>query len=199
MDAQDTVQDDSAGQGYVVLGNKVLTGGKRKEDDPENEYKGGGNVYVLNGTTLVVNGGLTINQFKNGDLGINLETEPEEEEEEEEEEEVPDTNEGETRTSPIVIDLDGDGIETKKVGSAYFDLNNDGLSERSGWVSPDDGLLVHDRNGDGRISNGAELFGNHSILNNGKTAGNGFQALAEYDNNGDGLINADDEIGRAHV
>ncbi|WP_277344991.1 calcium-binding protein, partial [Metapseudomonas otitidis] len=192
VDVEDTVEDDLLGMGAVILGNKLLTGGERKEDDPENEYKGGGNVYVLNGTTLVVNGGLTINKFKNGDLGINLKTKPEEEEEEEEEEEVPDTNEGETRTSPIVIDLDGDGIETKKVGSAYFDLNNDGLSERSGWVSPDEGLLVHDRNGDGRISNGAELFGNHSILNNGKTAGNGFQALAEYDNNGDGLINADD-------
>ncbi|WP_277344522.1 calcium-binding protein, partial [Metapseudomonas otitidis] len=188
VDWKDTISDED-GKGGVIVGGLMLTGGVRKEDDPENEYVGGGNKYVLTGSTLIVNGGLKINNFRNGDLGINLETEPEEEEEEEE---VPDTNEGETRTSPIVIDLDGDGIETKKVGSAYFDLNNDGLSERSGWVSPDDGLLVHDRNGDGRISNGAELFGNHSILNNGKTAGNGFQALAEYDNNGDGLINADD-------
>src|SRR5690606_1887664 len=65
-------------------------------------------------------------------------------------------------------------------------------SERTGWGSPDDGLLVHDRNGDGRINNGTELFGNHSILSNGQTAENGFQALAEYDDNGDGVVDAQD-------
>ncbi|MBU3059825.1 LysM peptidoglycan-binding domain-containing protein, partial [Pseudomonas indica] len=186
-DSSDTLLD-ADGNGGVYLNNKLLGGGKRKESDPENEYKGGGNVYVLSGTTLVINGGLTINQFKNGDLGIHLETTPEEEEEEE----TPDTDEGENRTSPIVIDLDGDGIETLKVGAAYFDLDNDGLSERSGWVSPDDGLLVHDRNGDGRITDGAELFGNNSILRNGERAENGFQALAEYDDNGDGVVDAQD-------
>jgi len=39
---------------------------------------------------------------------------------------------------------------------------------------------------------GAELFGNNSVLANGEQATNGFQALAEYDNNGDGLIDAQD-------
>ncbi|HEX2099886.1 MAG TPA: calcium-binding protein, partial [Candidatus Synoicihabitans sp.] len=77
-------------------------------------------------------------------------------------------------------------------GASYFDLDADGLSERSGWVSPDDGLLVHDRDGDGRITNGAELFGNNSILSNGQRAQNGFQALAEFDSNGDGAVDAQD-------
>ncbi|QTF10575.1 hypothetical protein HC231_23605 [Brenneria izadpanahii] len=94
--------------------------------------------------------------------------------------------------SPIVIDLDGDDIETLKTGATYFDLDGDALSEMTGWVSPDDGLLAHDRNGDGRISNGGELFGNHTLLGNGKTADNGFLALAEYDDNGDKTIDAQD-------
>ncbi|TRO35078.1 HlyJ hemolysin-like protein [Pseudomonas sp. ALS1131] len=144
---------------------------------------------MLNGTTLVINGGLTINDYSkdNNDLQIVLK-----DEEEDEEEKTPDTGPAENRTSPIVIDLDGDGIETLEVGASYFDLDGDGLSEMTGWVSPDDGLLVHDRNGDGRISNGTELFGNHSTLSNGQTAENGFQALAEYDDNGDGIIDAQD-------
>lgn len=185
-DKEDLISDTD-GSGKVYLGNRQLTGGSRKESDPENTYYGGGNTYVLNGTTLTINGGLTIQNYdkQKSDLQIVLT-------EEEDEEETPETDDAESRTSPIVIDLDGDGIETLKVGASYFDLDGDGLSEKAGWVSPDDGLLVHDRNGDGRISNGTELFGNHSLLNNGNRAENGFQALAEYDSNGDGVINAQD-------
>ena len=182
------VIEDSDGRGAVYLAKKLLTGGKRKETDPENLYKGGGNTYELNGSTLTVNGGLTINSFTNGDLGIHLETEPDDEDEEE----TPDTGGAERRTSPIVLDLDGDGVETLELGSSYFDLDGDGLSERSGWVGPDDGLLVSDLNGDGLVSSGAELFGNHTRLKNGHKAANGFQALAEYDDNGDGKVDAQD-------
>ena len=186
-DKQDVIEDDDAGRGQVYLGNQVLAGGTRKESDPENIYKDKrGNVYVLSGSTLTVNGGLTILNYHKDKSSLQIVLTDEEEEEE------PETDDAEQRTSPIVIDLDGDGIETLKVGASYFDLDGDGLSEMSGWVSPDDGLLVHDRNGDGRISNGTELFGNHSLLSNGNKAENGFQALAEYDSNGDGLINAQD-------
>ena len=45
-----------------------------------------------------------------------------------------------------------------------------------------------DRNGDGIINNGTELFGTNTVLQNGQRAANGFQALAEYDNNADGII-----------
>lgn len=193
VDSSDVVEDDSLGMGAVILGNKLLTGGKRKESDPENEYKGGGNTYVLTGATLVVNGGLTINNYKKGDLGIILETEPDDPNDPPPPPDGgPSTGGAETKRSPIVIDLDGDGVETLPIGDKFFDLDADGLSESTGWVNSDDGLLVHDRDGNGRISNGTELFGNHSLLANGDTAQNGFQALAEYDNNGDGLVNAQD-------
>jgi len=95
--------------------------------------------------------------------------------------------------SPLVFDLDDDGIETTIVGyGTYFDHDGNGFAERTGWVGPDDGFLVMDRNGNGYIDNGTELFGNHTILSNGKKAANGFQALAELDDNKDGKIDASD-------
>ena len=106
-------------------------------------------------------------------------------------------NLAEGQASPIILDLDGDGIvETTPRDAAgtrvYFDLDNSGYAERSGWVGKDDGLLVRDLNADGRIDSGAELFGNHTKLADGSRAVNGFQALAELDTNRDGVINASD-------
>jgi len=99
------------------------------------------------------------------------------------------------RRDPLILDLDGDGIETTNVetAGAYFDQDSDGFAEWTGWVSSDDGLLVMDRNGDGRINDAKELFGNETILENGAKAANGFQALAELDSNEDGKIDATDE------
>lgn len=98
--------------------------------------------------------------------------------------------------SPLVLDLDGDGIETTRADAgAHFDHAGDGFRERTGWVTGGDGLLVRDRNGDGRIEGGAELFGNRTMLRNGGgPAANGFEALAGWDDNGDGQIDADDAL-----
>jgi len=74
-DNEDSILD-SDGKGSVVLNGNQLSGGKRKSSDPANIYKGGGNTYELNGTTLRINGGLVISNFRNGNLLINLETEP---------------------------------------------------------------------------------------------------------------------------
>ncbi|MBR6026745.1 MAG: hypothetical protein IK065_04015, partial [Neisseriaceae bacterium] len=63
---------------------------------------------------------------------------------------------------PLVLDLDGDGIELLKAdgwNGVQFDYNGDGIKSSTGWVKADDGLLVWDRNGDGKINNGSEIFG----------------------------------------
>ena len=100
----------------------------------------------------------------------------------------------ETITSPIIIDLDGDGVETTTLSDGvYFDHDGNGLAEKTAWAASDDGLLAIDRNGDGVIDSGAELFGNNTELSNGTDAANGFEALAEFDSNADGVIDADDE------
>jgi Ca2+-binding RTX toxin-like protein len=94
---------------------------------------------------------------------------------------------------PIVVDLDGDGIETTATsGASFFDHNADGFAERTGWVAADDGLLVQDRNGNGRIDTGRELLGNHTLRATGVEATNGYQALADLDANGDGKVDASD-------
>jgi len=87
---------------------------------------------------------------------------------------------------PLVLDLDGDGIELTTLASfaPQFDLNGDGFAERAGWVSSDDGMLAIDLNANGSIDNGGELFGNAATA--------GLAALAAYDTNTDGFITAAD-------
>jgi Ca2+-binding RTX toxin-like protein len=95
--------------------------------------------------------------------------------------------------SPIVLDLDGDGVETVSAeGGVYFDHDGNRFAEKSGWVGGDDALLIRDLNGNGIIDGGSELFGNNTLLANGKKAANGFEALAELDSNGDGIVDKND-------
>ncbi len=101
--------------------------------------------------------------------------------------------ESQTQWSPIVLDLDGDGIETKAIDSgAFFDHDANGFAESSGWVAGDDGLLVRDLNGNGRIDSGRELFGNETLLPDGQKASNGFVALQALDENSDGKLDSQD-------
>ncbi|PZQ43772.1 MAG: hypothetical protein DI551_11495, partial [Micavibrio aeruginosavorus] len=63
-------------------------------------------------------------------------------------------NSASQQASPLVLDLDGDGIELSALngaGSVYWDIDQDGMAEASGWVKPDDGLLALDWNGDGMV------------------------------------------------
>ena len=96
---------------------------------------------------------------------------------------------------PIVLDLDGDGVKTLSLARRrHFDLDNNGFAEQTAWVDSGDGLLVLDLDGNGRIERGAELFGNHTALGDGTNAADGYAALAQYDDNGDGRIDAGDAI-----
>jgi hypothetical protein len=68
-----------------------------------------------------------------------------------------------------VFDLDGDGVELVALASsvAQFDLNADGFAERTGWVSGDDGILVLDRNANGIVDDGLEVFGMPPVIPTG--------------------------------
>jgi len=106
--------------------------------------------------------------------------------------------------SPIVIDVSGNGFDlTDAEHGVLFDLSGDGIPRHLGWTSPnsDDAWLVLDRNGNGTIDNGAELFGNFTPQPNPPSGQErtGFAALAEYDKtnnggNGDGIISTADSI-----
>ena len=97
------------------------------------------------------------------------------------------------RRDPLTLDLDGDGLETVGFDPSrpiYFDHDLNGVKEGTGWVKSDDGFLVLDRNGNGVIDNGAELFGDHTPLSSGGYAADGFAALVQEDTNVDGKVSA---------
>ncbi|HSX92683.1 MAG TPA: calcium-binding protein [Hydrogenophaga sp.] len=94
---------------------------------------------------------------------------------------------------PLVLDLDGDGLElTAASSNVLFDHNADGIKTGTGWARPDDGFLVRDLNGNGSIDSGRELFGVDTEKSNGQLATQGFDALADLDSNGDGQITSAD-------
>jgi hypothetical protein len=95
--------------------------------------------------------------------------------------------------TPLVLDLNGDGIQTiSAANGVMFDIDNNGQSEKVGWTSAADGLLVRDINGDGLINDGGELFGEGTVLADGSKAKDGYEALRALDTNLDGLIDDKD-------
>lgn len=98
------------------------------------------------------------------------------------------------KVDPLILDINKNGfdIETKKYG-AHFDLNCDGFAEKINWTRKD-AILALDKNHNGAIDDGSEVFGDYHLLADGIKAKNGFEALAQYDTNGDGVIDENDEI-----
>ncbi|MCE2746599.1 MAG: RTX toxin, partial [Burkholderiales bacterium] len=97
------------------------------------------------------------------------------------------------QVDPLVLDLDGDGLELVSAnGSILFDHNADNIKTGTGWAGRDDGFLVRDLNGNGTIDTGRELFGVDTIKSNNTLAAQGFDALRDLDSNADGQITSAD-------
>jgi Ca2+-binding RTX toxin-like protein len=98
-------------------------------------------------------------------------------------------------TDPLALDLNGNGFETfENFGAAavLFDHTGDGVRDGTGWLGGGDAWVALDRDGDGLVSTGAELFGIETVLPDGTKAADGFAAIAPLDTNGDGVVDAAD-------
>lgn len=199
----DVIHDIDSQDRAVKLDGKALVGGESKtpprnpcapgsgSDAEDGTYKGAdGTKYVLSGATLTVTSPglfgstITIESFRNGDGGIRLKNAR------------PNIKQAECQRDPLIIDLDGDRNVVRELfdSTAYFDLDNDGFRERVAWSLAGDGFLVRDRNGNGKIDNVTEMFGNGRTSFDGGAAvqqgTSGFTELTVLDSNFDGVINA---------
>ncbi|MBX9721473.1 MAG: hypothetical protein K2X81_08780, partial [Candidatus Obscuribacterales bacterium] len=108
--------------------------------------------------------------------------------------------EGDAVTDPLILNLHTstagatETVTTSLANGVVFDIGATGIPVKTAWVAPSDGLLVLDRNGNGSIDDGTELFGNLTPLVSGGLAKNGFAALAQYDENADGKIDSSDSV-----
>ena len=94
---------------------------------------------------------------------------------------------------PLVIDLGTPGIALTTIDDGvYFDLDKNGFAEKTAWIGTEDGFLVLDRNGNGKIDDGGELFSDQVEMSDHSLSKSGFAALSELDENGDGVIDSKD-------
>lgn len=99
--------------------------------------------------------------------------------------------------SPIVIRLnDGSYRFSGPDDPVYFDIKATGSRVAMTWTARNErlGFLALDLNDNGKVDDGRELFGNYTLLPDGQRAKNGFEALAVYDDDGNGVINSCDRV-----
>ena len=94
-------------------------------------------------------------------------------------------------TTPLVLAFDGEPVTFAETEHG-FSLTTQQGAARTDWPTSATPWLALDRNGNGGIDDGRELFGSATVLSTGAAAGNGFQALADLDDNADGVIDEGD-------
>lgn len=94
-----------------------------------------------------------------------------------------------TIADPLAFDMDNNGFKTTGVENGVeFDINGDGVIDKASFITGNDRFLALDKNYNGKIDDGTELFGDQ----NG--AENGFEELKKYDSNNDGVIDSNDPV-----
>jgi hypothetical protein len=110
---------------------------------------------------------------------------------------------GDDERSPLILDLNGDGIWTTRLEESpvLFDLTGNGVADLTAWTNPrtEEALLYFDLNHNRQIDGGQELFGDATLLPGGQPAMTGYEALAAYDaghngGDGDGVISPADAV-----
>ena len=94
--------------------------------------------------------------------------------------------------TPLVMAFDNQRVAYHTTMTGSFDLTGYGMSLATDWPTAATPWLALDRNGNGRIDSGSELFGSATVLSSGYKASNGFVALEELDSNHDGRIDPQD-------
>ncbi len=89
------------------------------------------------------------------------------------------------KIDPLIINFSGAAAQLTDT-KYQFDLNSDGRKDNISFVQPESGFLTLDKNEDGKVNNGKELFGPNT--------GNGFSELAKYDSDGNQWIDESDPI-----
>jgi len=105
---------------------------------------------------------------------------------------APDKNATSQTWRPIMLDLNGDGVQVvgKSAANVYFDIDNSGFFKNTSWISKQDGFLVLDRNYNGFIDDSSELFSNGFVAD----AVKGLASMRWVDGNADGDITAADPV-----
>ena len=110
-----------------------------------------------------------------------------------------DSGVGSSSVTPLVLAFRGEAVQFNTAVAASFDLTGT-MSVVTDWPTSTTPWLALDRNGNGKIDDGGELFGSATLLPSGEPASNGFVALRELDSNQDGRVDASDaEWGRLLV
>ncbi|MBQ3512401.1 MAG: calcium-binding protein [Lachnospiraceae bacterium] len=111
-----------------------------------------------------------------------------------ENEEYEEAGEAQPPRDPLIIDFKTTGIDLCSLTDGVnFDLDNNGYAEKTAWIGTEDGFLALDRNANGCIDNGGELFGDQVDIGEGRLSSSGFEALSILDDNGDKVIDEKDE------
>ena len=112
---------------------------------------------------------------------------------------VPRLEAGECGFTPLVLRIDDARVELAFTGGRGFDISGTGSCLASDWPTAATPWLALDRDGNGAIDDARELFGSGVVLDSGARARDGFEALAEFDADGDRRITAADPVWPALV